>query len=83
MIQYKNLSSIPDTEEGRTLLAAVAILTSIEKKDIQNNLWGGNVHPDDALKRVVELANKIFYEQEWKSEQILKERDLKLNKIIE
>lgn len=82
MINIYKICDIPSTEEGKVLMAAIAILTSLDNDDLKNNLWGGMVHPDDALERVIELANKIFYEEEWKSEQILKERDFKLNKIL-
>lgn len=82
MINTYKICDIPSTDEGKVLMAAIAILTSLDKEDLENNLWGGMVHPDDALERVIELANKIFYEEDWKSEQILKERDHKLNKIL-
>lgn len=82
MINIYKICDIPSTEEGKVLMAAIAILTSLDNDDLKNNLWGGMVHPDDALERVIELANKIFYKEEWKSEQILKERDFKLNKIL-
>lgn len=82
MINTYKICDIPSTDEGKVLMASIAILTSLDNDDLKNNLWGGMVHPDDALERVIELANKIFYEEEWKSEQILKERDCKLNKIL-
>lgn len=82
MINTYKICDIPSTDEGKVLVASIAILTSLDNDDLKNNLWGGMVHPDDALERVIELANKIFYEEEWKSEQILKERDCKLNKIL-
>lgn len=82
MIKINKISDIPSTDEGRVLLAAIAILTSLDKDDLKNNLWGGMVNPDNALERVVELANKIFYNEEWKSEQISKERDSKINKLL-
>lgn len=82
MIKINKISDIPSTEEGKVLLAAVAILTSLDNDDLKNNLWGDMVHPDDALGRVVELANKIFYKEEWESEKILKERDSKINKLL-
>lgn len=82
MINTYKICDIPSTDEGKVLIAAIAILTSLDKQDLKNNLWGDMVHPDDALERVVELANKIFYEEEWKSNQIIKEREYKLNKLL-
>ena len=82
MINIYKICDIPSTDEGKVLIAAIAILTSLDKQDLKNNLWGDMVHPDDALERVVELANKIFYKEEWKSNQIIKEREYKLNKLL-
>ncbi len=83
MINIKKINQIADTDEGKVLLAAIAILTSIDEQDIEDNLWGGMVHPDEALEKIVELANKIYFFQEWEAEQISKQRESKLNKIIE
>jgi len=82
MINLKTIKDIKDSEEGQLLLMAIAILTSITPKDIKEDKWGGMVHPDDALERIQDLANKIYYEEEWKGEQIKIKRDIKINKII-
>ena len=82
MINLKTIKDIKDSEEGQLLLMAIAILTSIKPEDIKEDKWGGMVHPDDALERIQDLANKIYYEEEWKGEQIKIMRDNKLNKII-
>ena len=83
MINLKKINQISDTNEGKSLIAAIAILTSLDSKDLESEKWGGNVHPDDALERVVDLANKIYHEKEWMSEQIIKQREIKLNKILD
>lgn len=70
------------TPEGQMLLAAMAILTSIEPKDIREGKFGGMCHPQDVFERVVDLANKIYYEEEYKTYLKSKERDSKLNSII-
>ena len=83
MINLKTIRDFNDNSpEGKLLLAAISILTSITPKDIKEDKWGGMVHPDDALVRIQDLANKIYYEEEWKAEQIKIMRDNKLNKII-
>jgi len=82
MINLKTIKDIKDSEEGQLLLMAIAILTSITPKDIKEDKWGGMVHPDDALERIQDLANKIYYEEEWKGEQIKIMRDTKINKIL-
>ena len=83
MIKQKNISNINDTtEEGKLLLMAISILTSIKPEDIKSDKWGGMVHPDDALMKVQDLANEIYYEEEWKAEQIKIMRDNKINSIL-
>ena len=61
---------------------AISILTSIKPEDIKDNKWGGMVHPDDALLKIQDIANRIYYEEEWKGEQIKIKRDTKINKIL-
>lgn len=84
MITIKTINEFSDkSDEGKMLLASLAVLTSLDKKDIDENKWGGMVFPDDALKRIVDLANKIYYEEEWKAEEFKRKRDEKISKIIE
>ncbi len=84
MIDYKKITDFNgDTPEGKLLLSAIAILTSIDIDDIRNNKWGGMIHPDTAMEQIVELTNKIFYEEEWKLEQERIKRDKKINQILE
>jgi hypothetical protein len=83
VINYKNIRDFNDNSpEGKLLLMALAILTSINVEDIKDNKWGGMVHPDDALMKVQDLTNQIYYEEEWKMEQIKIKRDTKINKIL-
>ena len=66
MILYENFTEFnQDSIEGKLLLSALAILTSIDEIDIKTKKYGGYTHPDDAFKQVVELANKIYYEFSW------------------
>jgi len=83
MINLKTIRDFNDNSpEGQLLLAAISILTSITPKDIKEDKWGGMVHPDDAFLKIQDLANRIYYEEEWKGEQIKIKRDIKINKII-
>jgi len=82
MITIKKISELPDTEVTKLLVAAVAILTSISEADIEEEMWGGTVHPDEALEKIVELANKVYYFDEWESEEKSKERIENINKIV-
>jgi hypothetical protein len=83
MINYKTIADFnSDTPEGKLLFASIAVLTSVDEDDIKSCKWGGMTHPDGAMEQIVELANKIFYEEEWKLEQDRIKRDNKINSII-
>lgn len=83
MIQHNKLTDINlNSEEGKLLMAAIAILTSIDHKHITSNKWGGNISPDKAVKQITELANKIYHEEEWNKEQQRLNRDNNINKIL-
>lgn len=83
MINYKTIADFnSDTPEGKLLLVAISVLTSVDYEDIKSCKWGGMIHPDKAMEQIVELANKIFYEEEWKLEQDRIKRDNKINSII-
>ncbi len=79
-INFRNFDN--STPEGQMLLAAMAILTSIEPKDIHEGKFGGMCHPQDVFEKVLDLANRIYYEEEYKTYLKSKERDSKLNSII-
>jgi hypothetical protein len=55
-----------DSIEGQLLLAALAFLTSIDCNQIKNGEYGGMNNPDEVIKRVSNLANEIFHEEEYK-----------------
>lgn len=83
MINYKTIRDFNDNSpEGKLLLAAISILTSINVEDIKDNKWGGVVHPDNALLKIQDIANRIYYEEEWRSEKIKIMRDTKINSIL-
>ncbi len=63
------------TEEGMLLIAAISILTS----DIDRKKFGGHVHPHDVFEHIKDLANIIFFEEEYKQIELQNKR----NKIIE
>ena len=83
MINKNSISDIDHNEvDGKLLMMALAILTSIDENDIKEKTWGGWEHPDIAFQQVVELANKVYYEEEWKAEEIKRNRNNKLNEIL-
>ena len=71
-----------ETSHGKLLLMALAILTSLDINDIKNKKWGGLISPDKALEQLVDITNQVYYEEEWKSEKIKKERDRKINELL-
>lgn len=83
MINYKTIADFNyDKPEGKLLLAAIFVLTTVDHEDIKSCKWGRKTHLDKAMEQIVELANKIFYEEEWKLEQDRIKRDNKINSII-
>ena len=64
-----------NTQEGMLLLASIAILTG----DIDTKKYGPNKTPNEVFDNVQDLANRIFYEEEYNLIQIQNKR----NKIIE
>lgn len=82
--EFKSISEInTDSVEGKLLIMAMAMLTTIDYEDIKNNEYGGMSHPDDVLAKIVELTNKVYYEDEWKSSEVKRNRDVKINRILE
>ena len=79
MNRFKELSQ--EFDEGKLLLAALAVLTSMSKTDITDGKCGGNVHSDDAFKKIVDLANQVFHKEELQIEQDKTERDNKISRI--
>ncbi len=71
-----------NTDEGRLLLSALSILTSISEDDIRKSKWGGTIHPDNAMVKIVDLANKIFYEKEYASEKKRKRKEKNRTRLI-
>jgi hypothetical protein len=72
-LEFSDFNS--STDEGMLLLAALSILTS----DIDRKKFGGHMHPHDVFEYVQDLANKIFFEEEYKQIELQNKR----NKIIE
>jgi hypothetical protein len=70
-----------NSDEGKMLLAALSILTSIRCDDIKKGIYGGSISPDNALTKIQDLANKIYYEREWEIKEVRKQRNEKITKI--
>lgn len=70
-----------DTDEGKMLLAAIAILTSLSCKDIEEQKYGGMSHPHDVFDRIKDLSNEIFFEEEYNKYIKSVERQNKIDSI--
>lgn len=83
MIQLDTIRQIDDkSDEGKLLIAAIAILTSMKKEDIISNEWGGLVSPDEGIRKLQDLANRIYFKKEWEAHKKSKERDNKIEGIL-
>jgi hypothetical protein len=83
--KYKHFQSFdPDsTTEGMLLMAAIAVLTSMNKDDIREGGYGGMNHPDIVMENIWSLANRIFYEKEYSNWLKSDLRDKKINQIFD
>ena len=75
MINIKFNQFDTDTQEGMLLLASIAVLTG----NIDTSKYGSNKSPDEVFKHIQDLANRIFFEEEYKQAELQKKR----NKIID
>jgi hypothetical protein len=87
MIKIEKFKDFDDSiDEGKLLLAAMSVLTSITCNEIKNGEFGGMTSPDEAFVRIIDIANKIYYEKEYKeyklSLKISSKRDKIINDII-
>ena len=81
--EYRKFTNFnQDSVEGKLLMSALAILTSIDKKDLCEGKYGGMNHPDVVMGNIWDLANRIFYEKEYKDWKFIEERDSKIDDIL-
>jgi len=83
MIQIEKFREIDtNIDEGKLLLAAISVLTSIDTEQIKRKRWGGMISPDQAHDQIVNLANRIFFEEEYKTEVKRKRKEKRRTRII-
>jgi len=83
MIKVEEFRQIDtNIDEGKLLLAAISILTSIDSDQIKRKRWGGMISPDQAHDQIVELANRIFFEEEFKTEVKRKRKEKRRTRLI-
>lgn len=84
MITVSSIRDIDDsTKEGKMLMAALSVLTSISHEQIDEHEYGGHTHPDDATERIANLANYIYYTEEYKRLELVKESSIKRDNTID
>ena len=66
------------SEEGMLLLASISILTT----NIDMSKYGSNKTPDEVFKHIQDLANRIFFEEEYKQAELQKKRNKMIDDII-
>jgi hypothetical protein len=66
MIRDMVLSDISTkSKEGKMLMAAMAILTTINQSHIDSGRFGSNITPQKAIDELVKLANSMYYAEEY------------------
>lgn len=83
MIKHKELSDInASTQEGKLLIAAIAILTSIDESHIKSGKWGSGSSPIDAIEKISNLANQLYYAEEYDLYKKTMKRDSRIDDIL-
>lgn len=67
-----------DSQEGMLLLASIAVLTG----NIDPKNYGVNKTPDEVFKHIQDLANKIFFEEEYRQKELEEKRNRIIDTII-
>jgi hypothetical protein len=82
--EYKKFTNFDceSTVEGKLLMAALSVLTSIDKKDIQKGQYGGMNHPDTVMENLWKLSNYIFHQKEYEEWEVVENRDKKIENIL-
>ena len=81
--EYKKFTNFDcESTEGKLLMAALSVLTSIDKKDIQKGQYGGMNHPDTVMKNLWKLSNYIFHQKEYEEWEVVENRDKKIENIL-
>ena len=71
-----------ESDEGKMLLAALAVLTSISPEQINSGEYGGTTNPDQVVEKIADLSNYIFSPKEYEANKIKLKRDDTINNII-
>ena len=70
----KNLEKIDDidlsTNEGRLLVSAIAVLTSLRIKNILDKEWGGGIDHDVCIQKLTNISDQIFVSKGYRTDKI-------------
>lgn len=70
----KNLEKIQDidlsTNEGRLLISAIAVLTSLRIKNILQDEWGSGINHEVCMEKLTKISNDIFAAKQYRTEKI-------------
>jgi hypothetical protein len=70
----KNLEKIQDIDlsinEGRLLISAIAVLTSLRIKNILDKQWGSSVNNEVCIEKLSEIADGFFAKKEYRTDKI-------------
>lgn len=48
------------SKEGKLLVAAIAVLTTLREDDLRDNKWGRSINYNSALTKLADLTSKMF-----------------------
>ena len=61
MNDIKNVLDIDiDSKEGKLLVAAIAVLTTLREEDLTAKKWGRSLNANTALNKLSDLTNTMF-----------------------
>jgi len=61
MEEIKDVKEIDiNTKEGKLLVAAIAVLTTMRTDDLLENKWGRTLNYNTALAKLSEMTSKMF-----------------------
>lgn len=84
MIENVKFEEFDDSSnEGKLLLAAISVLTSIDVNQIKKGEYGGMCSPNEVMKKLTDIANKMYYDEEYRQFIIIKNRDEKINSLLD
>jgi len=61
MNDIRNILDIDiESNEGKMLVAAIAVLTTLKEEDLANKKWGRSLNANNVLVKLSDLTNTMF-----------------------